>query len=465
MSTLFSGINLALHALLAQQTSVFVTENNVANANTPGYRRQQVILGAAPAYPSQGMYRTMRGGQLGMGVQVDEIRRFTTMFIDGRYRQETSQANRWEHLRSTLSQIEGAFSETTGAGLSAKLDAFWTGWQNLSSNPANMAYRSELRARATDLVDAFHLKSSALLQIRKEQNLEVGTITSQINQTAERIARLNGEISTALAVGDQPNNYFDERDRLLDQLSELSGAVATTEENGQVLVSLYGHALVIGDHTFKLESYTDANQLTQVRWADGSGLRVSAGKLAGLFEVRDVIIPDLKADLDVLAGTLIAQVNAAHQTGYGLNHATGQPFFAGTDALSISLDPAIDNLSTIAAAAAADAPGDNTVAAQIAHLQHELLMSSGTETFNQYQANKVASLGQMIQQADSSAANRRLVADTLAMQRESETGVNLDEEAANLVKAQRAYQAAARLVNVMDEMIDRIINGMGIVGR
>jgi flagellar hook-associated protein 1 FlgK len=216
--------------------------------------------------------------------------------------------------------------------------------------------------------------------------------------------------------------------------------------------------------------------LTGVRWTDGqpfvsgsTGMAgLSNGELAGLFDARDRVIPAQLLGLNETAGSIANVVNTLHAGGFGLSGTTGLNFFNVNPpeyALSISVN--ITNLSDIAAASgSAAAPGDGTNAVSLANLQYsQYTWSNGdVSTINQYYTSLVGELGLEGQHATMAAADRKLVAESLDNQRKEESGVSLDEEAAKLMQSQRSYQAATRLINAIDDMIDRIINGMGRVG-
>jgi flagellar hook-associated protein 1 FlgK len=486
MPNLFSGINLALRALLSHQLAVEVTEHNVANANTPGYRRQEAVLTAGMSYPRPGLHSGSLRYQVGSGVEVDRIRRFNLEFYDGRFRLEVAESKRWEMQSDVLRQVEVSLAETSGDGLIPKLDAFWAGWQSLSSDPSNSALRLDLAERSANLAMAFNSRAISLMALRKDQDLAIRQRVEEINDLAGQVAHLNAEIANVKAAGGEPNDHLDERDRVLDRLAELGGAVSSLQENGEVLVSLGGHALVIGSKAFTLASGPDPSNsgLSQITWAeDGRAFKPGRGELAGLLEARDTTIPHQLAGLNQLAYELATRVNTIHQTGSGLNGNTaGTPagydgnFFAsfsvaGYDpnvqyALEIKVDQDIlDDPANIAAAAAGQFPGDGSKAVELAELKLKTVMNGGTMTLNGYYTGQISQLGLEVKGAQARAKDRKLVADALAGMAESVGGVSLDEEAANLVKAQRAYQAATRMLTAMDEMIDRIINGMGLVGR
>ena len=317
------------------------------------------------------------------------------------------------------------------------------------------------------LTDSLNRRAEALIQLRSDQNAAVVQSVSEINDLAERVAKLNGEISQSLAAGAQPNDLLDERDRLIDNLAEMAGAISSRQENGEEIVSIGGHALVVGKESFALQTSPDPanSNLAAITWSDGSGLNGNNGSLYGLLNARDTAIPNQQSGLDTLAATLMNQVNTLHQGGYGLNGATGLDFFTGSDALSVRVNPVTEDLASIAAAANPNAAGDGSVAGQMAGLQHLKLLNGGASTMNQFAADQASSLGLDVAQASKQVANHELLTSSLAEQRESLTGVSLDEEAANLIKFQRTYQAAARLINVLDEMMETVINGMGVVGR
>lgn len=468
MTNILQGLNIALRSMLSHQIAIQVTEHNVANATTPGYRRQEAILSAAQPYTYPSLRGQVSPGQLGTGVVVDRIRQYNLEFFDDRYRKALSEGKGYEMQASLLKQVEATLSETSQDGLVAKLDAFWSGWQALSNDPTNMALRSDLLERADSVAEALNWRAQALVRLQQDQNLTILERVDEINALASQIANLNVEIITVKAAGNQPNDLYDQRDQMLNRLAEISGAVGTIQDNGEALVTIGGHALVIGATTFKVAA-TSGN-IANIYWeADGQPLNVVRGELQGLFNARDTIIPDLMSGLDNLASNLVNQVNSLHTSGYALDGTTTNLNLfdpAGVTALSIRLSTDVAGQpQNIAAAETANAPGDGNLALRIAQIRDQAVMSGGQETINAFYTRQVANLGIQILRADTYARDRSSVADSLNSLRESVVGVNLDEEAANLIKYQRAFQAATRMVSVIDEMLDRIINGMGIVGR
>lgn len=469
MPSTFYGVNLALRAVLSQQNVMQVIEHNVANANTPGYRRQEAVLVAGLPYAPPNLRRDSTPGQYGGSVMVDRVQRFNLEFFDGRYRQELGDSKRWEAERDVLQQAEATMSETTTDGLVPKLDAFWSGWQALSADPTNTAVRQDLLARSQDLVDGLNRRAKALVDLRADQDLSIQQHVDDINTSATKIASLNTEIARVLAIGDQPNDLLDQRDLELDKLAQLSGAVSHTQPNGEAIVSIGGHVLVAGATALQIASASTIGGTPSLTWQNADVSSLARGELTGLLDARDRVLVNQQTGLDNFAQQLFQQVNAVHTAGFTLNAApqdTGIPFFdvaAGGTALSLRINPVIKaDVGNIAAAQAANSAGDGNNARVIFDLQSAALI--GTATLNQYYTAQVGVLGLETRQAVASAQDRGLVTTALNKQRESAGGVNLDEEAANLAQAQRAYNAAARLMTTMDDMLDRIINGMGRVG-
>ena len=467
MSGLFSGINTALKAILSQQVAMQVIEHNVANANNENYTRQEAVITAAPPDSPAGLDSSFMTGQIGTGSVVNYIKRYSLEFMDNRLRSEMSNASQWEMNTQLLSQIEATMAEAGDDGITAKLGAFWEGWQSLSTDPGSQIYRADLYERATNLVDAFHRRSQSIYAFREDQDLAIQERVSEINGLASQLARMNEEIARVTAYGNQPNDLLDQRDAMIDRLAEITGVVSHIQDDGSVMVSLGGHALVVGGHSFSLTTVPDANDfnLVDVEWEDGLSFVPSQGEMAGILEARDIYAVDQLSSINTLASSLIARVNTLHQSGYGTNNATSLDFFTGTDALSMRVSSDMSDLNNIAAAAAANSPGDNAIADQLAGVQNELLMDGGTSTLSDYYLKEVANLGLVIQRGEAYSRDRSAVVSSLKAQKESIGGVSLDEEAANLMKTQHAYNAAARLMTTVDEMIDTIVNRMGIVGR
>src|SRR4030042_2535091 len=230
MSTLFAMMNIASRAMIAQQKNVQIIEQNVTNANTEGYHRQEAVFKNGMPYGDIRFKSSTGGGQFGTGVVVEEIKRFSLEFFDDRYRLELGQNARWEMENKILKQLEATLEETGSDGLIARLDDFWSGWQILNGDPSNTAIRADLRDRARALGVAFNQRAEQLTMLREDQDLTIQARVDEINEVATQIAALNREIPRVRSLNNEPNDLLDERDRLLDRLTEISGIVAKTPE-------------------------------------------------------------------------------------------------------------------------------------------------------------------------------------------------------------------------------------------
>jgi flagellar hook-associated protein 1 FlgK len=251
----------------------------------------------------------------------------------------------------------------------------------------------------------------------------------------------------------------------LDQLSDLTGSVSFEQKNGEVLVSISGHLLVMGHEALKLETQPSAtdSSVVDVYWADHQQLVPASGKLKGTLEVRDRVLVSQLSGLNTLTAGLISQVNGLHRTGFGLNNTTNTDFFSGMDAQSLTVNPLLDAAS-IATSSGASQAGNNQIAFKIADLKTVKGMQAGTQTLNEFYTAQITSLALTTKHAADNSYQHGLVSRALGDQRESLAGVSLDEEAAQMATAQKSYQAAARVLTAYDDLLDLVINRMGRVG-
>jgi len=466
-----SGINIALQAILAQSQAMQIVEHNIANANTPGYRRQSAILTATVPAPINGSEYVKGGpGQVGTGVTIDRIQRFNLQLFDGRYRSASAESKNWEAQSNILTQFESITAETTDDGLLPKLDQFWAGWQSLSADPTNASLRTILLDDANSLANGFKRRYEQISALRSDQNLVVSDQVDMINAYAGEIANLNTEISRVLSVGEQPNDLLDKRDLVLDKLAELTGSVSFEQKNGEVSVSIGGHVLVIGHDAFKLRTKPNTSgdpYMVDVYWEDDQKVILPSGELKGVLDVRDTFLRNQQTELNNLASKLIEKVNDIHSTGYGPGTTTPTNFFvAGGNAATIAV--AIQDPGLVATSTPPYTAGNNQIALAISALKFDstaMTRGTATVTINNYYNGLVTDRALAAKRATESASAQSNVMDSLGNQRESASGVSLDEEAANMAKTQKAYQAAARVLTAYDELLDTVINRMGLVGR
>jgi flagellar hook-associated protein 1 FlgK len=443
----FFGLQTALRGILAQQRALDVTSHNIANANTVGFSRQEATLVASPAYSYPSVSGDIGPGQIGSGVDVAEYQRVRDLFVDVQLRAQTMRAGTYDALRRGLDQVELALSEPSDTGLNTLLSRFWDAWQDVANAPENLATRQSLLQSAATLADGLRTLDTQLSTLAAQTAQNATMTLDEVNSVGRQILELNVRIANARAVGDQPNDLLDQRDLLVDRLAELGNVTATTGANDAIDVTFGGAALVTGVTSSATLAETDLTSLT-------------AGKLAGLVQLRDTTLPGYRADLDAVAATLVTQTNALHATGFDLGGTTGRAFFApaGTSAATIALDPGVLGApQNVAAAVAAGRVGDATVALQIAGLRG----AAGIDVAYQQLVTRV---GADAQEATRTLANAQLLADALRDRRDEVSGVSLDEEMTNLLRFQRGFQASARALSAMDEMIELLVNRTGRVG-
>ncbi|RJS66171.1 flagellar hook-associated protein FlgK [Priestia filamentosa] len=477
MRSTFQGLETSLRALHAQQAALQTTGQNVANANTAGYTRQRANLQATSPYPSGGMNSPQIAGTIGTGVEASSIERIRDQYLDAQYRSGEAQVGYADMESSILKTVEAIMNDQEGTGLSGAMDEFWSSLQDLSINPNDEGIKTVVREKAVSLTDTFHYLNSALTTAQKDLQAEVDGAKDDINSIAAQIADLNQKIGELEPSGYLPNDLYDQRDLLVDKLSSYmdikvectsSGSGANRAAAGIYTIKVAGNseALVQGNIANKVETVSNGSELEiQV-----NGTTVSpTGSFQSLihnFGTDQSIYKTTIDQLDQLALTLATEFNNIHGNGYKQDGEKGSDFFmfssenaSSTITLSDDIMKSTDN---IAVGADGNKKSDGGNAAKLAEL---LNLNVGNGTIRSAYSEIIGEIGVKVQNANRLKENSENVRDLLSTKRDSVSSVSLDEEMTNMIKFQHAYNAAARSMTVMDEMLDRIINNMGVVGR
>jgi len=318
----FSGLNLALSALEAQQRSVNVAAQNVANANTPGYTREAVNLVnvGAPATPAR--YATYQGD--GQGVKVDSVTRFRDQFMEIQAAIEHGSMASMDEASSTMNSIQQLFNEPSDSGIQAQLSNLWAGFDDVANNPSDVASRTQLLERADTLAASFNSVSQQLTQQQQNTTSELGATVADINSKAQSIAQLNKSIKANSLAGLSVNDLEDQRDLLANQISEASGATLRAGDFNQVNVMLNGTALVQGDTSTNLSVDTSGANVVLRFTSDNSAANVTSGKAGGELDAINATIPNYISKLDTVATTLRDEVNQVHGSISGSLPVAGQ---------------------------------------------------------------------------------------------------------------------------------------------
>jgi flagellar hook-associated protein 1 FlgK len=470
----FFGLDMALRALQAQQTGIDVTAHNVANANTEGFSRQNVTISTTEPFAAPGMNRPASAGQIGTGAIASNVQRARDMFLDTQWRSEAGSLANASNRSDALEQVEVVLDEPQGVGLSSLFNEYYRVWNELSNDPSASALpvRTTVVQQTLSLTTAFNRIAGQLADIRTGQNSEIVTDVTEVNDLTGQILQLNDTISQIELSGQAANDLRDRRDSLMDRLSQLVEVSSTENADGSINVMMGAQVLVNGT-TGKTDLFAVPNAgnngFVDVTFGSGGpAATMGSSGIAGRITARDTLVPKYQAQLNTLASNLITATNTLHTAGFDVNGNAGQPFFTGTDAATISVNAAIQaDPSLIAASNTAGASGNNEVALSIMKLRTNMSppLAAGTPTSETAYSSLVAGLGTDNRTARSEVDTQEALVDLLARRRQSLSGVSLDEEATNLLRYQRAYEAAARVLSTYDEMLDKLINGTGTVGR
>ena len=463
MSGLLGALSISLSALAADQVEVDVTSNNLANANTTGYARRQVILQEQPALASGIL------GDIGGGVAATSVESVRDPLLDSRVQQETQQQSASQEIVSAMQPVQTLFTTGNG-GVSDAMTAFFSSLQSLSTSPTDPTLRATVLTDANNLAGAFQNTASQLTSTQQNLNLGVTQTVGQVNQLTTQLAQVNAQLTTAQASGLSGNDLEDQQQNLMSQLSSLIGFSVTQSSEGLTLTTANGTPLVVGGESFALSTAVNSSTGFQdVLSAQGQDItsQISAGQLGGIIQARDGNIASILSNLNTLASSFSAAINKVNMAGYDASGKAGQAMFsvtAGSGAAE-SMSVALTDSSQIAASSTPPATttsssttesGDNSNLLAMINVGEQPLVNSDTPT--QYLSGMVFQVGNDVSQAQSESDASSLMLQQLQDEQGSVEGVSTDEEASNLITYQRAYQAAAQVVSVVDELTLASIN-------
>lgn len=528
MRSTFHGLETVKRGLFAQRTGMQTTGHNIANANTEGFSRQRVNYVASNPMEVPAMSRSTAPGQLGTGVDFSDITRLRESFLDDQFRNQNKSYGDWTIRQDTLEKIETIINEPSDSGIRTVVDNFWNAWQDLAGNPDNLTARSVVLENAMAMADAFNDIAYKLTDLKNDLTENIHVKVDEANALIRQIAELNGEIFRAERLGNRSNDLRDQRDLFTDQLSKLINIEVTPTENGYVITS-DGTELINGLDTSLLDAAALPSDLNSgelhgllisrddyVTTFQNQLNQMVKGLMEGEFELtipKGTILPEgttftlddgtevtytgdrsqreVTSDITVK----VKGINGVHQLGYTLQEPlqAGEAFFItkdGSDHLiagNLQVNPNIaQDARNIAASTNTyiynDGSGDvekvvkgnNQLALWIAQIRHTTLTFdttgtngeiSGEGTFDANFRAMVGRLGVKTREAIRQAENHRVLVEQVDSRRQSVSGVSLDEEMSDMMKFQHAYNAAARMMTTMDELLDKVINGMGVVGR
>ncbi|UNK18073.1 flagellar hook-associated protein FlgK [Paenibacillus sp. N3/727] len=529
MRSTFHSLETAKRALFTQTAALGTTGHNIANANTVGYSRQVVKMQASLPMEAYGLSRSTIAGQMGTGVEFTSINRIREQFLDDQFRGENSSFGGWNIQADTLSKLEAIFTEPSDTGLRMVMDKFFSSWSDLSKNPEDPTARKIVVQTAQAFTDALNYMSGQLDNLDADLGKNVDVKAMEINTHLASIQDLNRSITRIESLGDDANDLRDQRDLLTDQLSKIINITVTEGENGynismgaQMLIEgdndpvnvnaisldnafttgdLKGgevHGMLVSRKTFVADYKNQLNNLAStivggdVPVTIPSGSRIPDGSTFDVdIEVSvNGAVSTVTAGQQVPADAVLAKeatvtvkgLNGLHQLGYTMDGTTnpGLPFFmmsiGENNKLNINLNPEIAaDPSKIATSMRIEGTGtaekvvkgNNTLALLIAGLNVAKFSDAGGTkgTIASFFSSMVGQLGIQAQEANRQTDNAYTLVTQVEGRRQSVSGVSLDEEMTNMIKFQHAYSASARFMTTFDQVLDKLINSTGVVGR
>ncbi|MCP4679839.1 MAG: flagellar hook-associated protein FlgK [Deltaproteobacteria bacterium] len=457
---IFDSLYTAKLGMNAGQAGLSVTGQNVANVNTDGYTRRQLIL--APR----------RGLPFGGGVTIEGVKRYSDQFATSRLIEEENLLGNAKQRAEILTHVSDLFNDLDDTGIGATLDNFFGAWRVLESNPTDATARQEILARGEELCNTFNRVSNEIETVRQNTDSLLRAAVTEINVRTEEIAKLNDQIVMDVVQEVDISDLLDQRDQLVIEIAEYVDVTAIENDAQQITLFMEGGTpLVDGKNQSLLRVPTSAAPgAAPIEYVAINGQVsdvtsiIEGGAIGGVLEVRDTLLPSFATDLDQVAYDLATAVNTQHALGVGMDGLGGRDFFVTIGAPAgaanvIALNAAVvgDPDAVAAALNAASLPGDNRNALAIADLPDQNLAGGGTQTFNEAYSTLVGEVGVATRRANDESSMRQTAIEHVKTIRDSAAGVSLDEEMTNLIQYQRAYQASARVLSVIDNMIENII--------
>lgn len=533
MTSTFHALETARRAMTTQQYALHTTGHNIANANTPGYTRQRVNFEQTQGFPTPSVNSPMIPGQLGTGVQAGSVQRVREFFLDGQFRDEMSKFGYWSSKYQALEKMEDIMNEPSEFGLANTIDRFWQSMQDLAAHPEDAGARAVVVQRGEAVADTFRYAHDALSAIRRDIGEEINEMENEVNSLLHQINSINQQIGETEPHGYVPNDLYDERDRLVDRLSELvsiktenvksTSGKANPVAEGRMTVHLVdgngnkinppllnGHEpnVINGINVTQTNGVVDQIFVGELdennHIAEGIPFNGDTfpglGRLKGLIEAYGYqvegadgnpivkgIYPEMLSDIDIMAFTFANEFNKIHETGWSLSEIhsgvhVGYTFFGDNEhgdldidnlqgfASRLTLSDAIkatpDNIAAATGVNGEAFAGDGSVALRLANMKDTRFVINGKQAnIQSFYRSVIGDMAVDTAEAGRRRGNAESLLTSIQMRKDSMSSVSLDEELTNMIQFQHAYNAAARNITLVDEMLDRIINGMGLVGR
>ncbi len=453
--SLGSLLSIARSALMVQQRAMEVSGHNVANANTPGYSRQTLQVQAAnplqlPLY------------SLGRGVEANQITRARDSFYDASYRQDNGSLGRSNTLNSYLSQVETTLNEPSTSGFSNALDGLFGSLSDLSLDPASHANRALVVSNANRVVQQLNSLGNQVAKLRQQAGDNLRVQIESVNSLTQQIADLNQKVVASNGPGGASSDLMDQRDMLVDKLSAFVDVHVIQNSDGSLNITAGDTSLVDNAQFTALQMVPAGSGLGVAPVSGGPAIALAGGTMAALTDLTQNRLPAVAARLDQIANALVTEFNNRHRAGYTPTGATNIDFFdpAGTSASTIRLSTALSTSADNLAVSANNVPGNGDVATALANLATTGVASLGGSTMRESFVTLASDIGLDVNNSQKDIDAQQVLVDRDDQARNSVSGVNVDEEMVSLITQQQAYQAAARIVTVAQQMMETMLQIM-----
>lgn len=423
MSGLLSTLNTAKSGMNVSQVAIQTTSHNISNINTPGYSRQRVNQSASSPYSMPGKNSNFGAGQIGTGAQIDDVTRIRNSFYDYQYRSESHQYGNTSVKYEYFKNIEGIFNEPSDTAISSSLNSFFNSWSELSKDPQSSGVKSVVIENGKYLSNSINSAFKRLESLEEGLDKQSEYIMDEVNSMLSQLDKLEKNIKIIQGSGKSPNDFLDQRDQLLDNLS---------------------FKLNINDKAVKatLKKAYDANGKVTLDDLTKSGVKIS-GELEGTLSMKQEI-NKYKDGLKQLANTITSNVNKA----------AGQEIFKAKDGELISINPEMlqepEKINVTA-----------DIALKVYELKSEKVNINGKDmTINTFYNSMIQDLGQSSAAVIRDESNQSKLLENIDSSRSSVSGVSLDEEMISLVQLQHTYSANAKVMSTIDSLLDVVVNGL-----
>jgi flagellar hook-associated protein 1 len=446
MGGLNTSLYVGMQALDATEAALDATSNNISNANTPGYTRE------VPTF-SENAENVTGAGVSGGGVTLDGLESVRDELLNLQIAQQTSAQYSVNTQSSLFQQVENYFS-SNGEDIASTLSAFSSSLAQLSANASSSSVQQSVLSAAQNLAQSFNTTANGLTSAQSDADQQVTQTVSQINSLTQQIAQLNSQLTPTVMSTSNGGTIEDQRDELVQQLSQLTGISVSQSSSGEVITTANGSALVTGSQSYNLQTTTGTDGFQQVLDSNGNNITssIQGGQLGGAIAMRDQVIPQYLSSLNTLASQFASAMNAAQAEGYDANGDKGQAMFSvpsDSNDAAAGITVALTSASQIAYSSDGTSGSNGNVANLSAVLTSNL--PSGETPANTY--------SQLVYQVGSDASNASAQSSALSSnilqltnQQSSESGVSIDEETTNLIRYQTAYEAAARIVSTVQAL-------------